>query len=90
MTKEEKKLPIFLGEGDEQIQIGYVSLSEWQPGDPEYTRVFVNLDVFPGEYASLARVVKWEEEIVQVAEDRILNEWDKGEEENKESDTDEQ
>lgn len=64
---DEKKLPIFLGEGDEQIQIGYASLSEWHPGDPEYTRIYINLDVFPGEYATLARVVKWED-ILKVSE----------------------
>lgn len=60
---EKKKVPIFLGEDDEQIQIGTAQLVpdlEWHDGQ-KFTHVLIDLDVFPGERATLARIVKWEE-----------------------------
>lgn len=59
---EKRKVPIFLGEDDEQIQIGTAKFEdcEWH-NDPGFMHVLVHLDVFPGEHAVLTRLVDWEE-----------------------------
>jgi hypothetical protein len=58
VTFENKKLPIFLGEGEEQIQIGEVLLDSWRNN---YTQVIASIDVFPGELLGFSRIVRWED-----------------------------
>lgn len=52
----ERQVPIFLGEGDEQIQIGTATLEDWKH---DWTQLLIILDVFPGELASIGRIVRW-------------------------------
>lgn len=58
-----KTVPIFLGEGKDQIQIGEALVDEWAR-EPGYTQIMMDIDVFPGERICAARIVKWDEVLV--------------------------
>lgn len=60
---EPKKLPVFLGEGDERIQIGEALVEDWGQnlGAENYKKILMHVDVFPGEIATLSRVASWDE-----------------------------
>lgn len=57
----EKKVPVYLGEGENRIQIGEAVVQPWVHGDGKFTHVTIDLDVFPGERATLSRVANWDE-----------------------------
>lgn len=63
---EPKELPIFLGEGDEQIQIGNatVECAKLPISDIDYYKIMGEIDAFPGARLTFSRIVNWEEVIV--------------------------
>lgn len=67
-----KELPIFVVEGDEQIQIGEVVIEDWGR-NPNYTQILIDIDVFPGERATMSRIVKWEN-IIEISKARYPKE----------------
>lgn len=60
---ESKELPIFLGEGDEQIQIGNATIEHWHNSE-NYYKIMGEIDAFPGARLTFSRIVNWEEVIV--------------------------
>lgn len=60
-TAEENTIPIFLGEGDEQIQIGKATLEAWRDPKAGYKKIVASIDVFPGERLTFSRIAKWDE-----------------------------
>jgi hypothetical protein len=55
-----EKIPVFLGEGDDRIQIGVAEVGPWKTC-PDFTCMVIDIDAFPGERATLSRVAKWDE-----------------------------
>lgn len=51
--------PVFLGEGDQQIQIGKAVMLPWRQDG--YVQVMIDIDVFVGERATLSRIAKWDD-----------------------------
>lgn len=58
---DEKILPVFLGVGEEQLQIGDVLIQEWKSDSPGFFMLVGNLPVLPGERLTFSKIVQWEE-----------------------------
>lgn len=57
---DERTLPIFIGVGDEQLQIGTMVVS---PRGEKTFHLLADIAVFAGERLSFSRVVDWEETV---------------------------
>jgi hypothetical protein len=62
-SPEIRDIPIFLGEGADQIQIGVASIGQWNSKSDIHKKIVGQIDVLPGAVLTFSRVCEWQEVI---------------------------